>query len=310
MKKLYNYRKPILLSLLIVLTLFLLVLTSIRLFASLNEEEILNNNKIYGTVLEKGNNYIKLQGLDDQVYMINTNDDLQVGDFIVAYFEDEDLNYTGKNMIELIASNDDIAIGEVINPPITTSSSVSSSSTSIKTTTKTTTKTTHTISSPADDAEIVSFFSSEYNEIDTYASDQTFKEKAKEKFILFVDFIFYDGEIKGRKFIELTDSAKAKVIYYTLLIDAKIDNKWPNYKQNIEDKYLDIKAKLIAKYMEITTSLCESNQDNCANVKNDFALLKSSVGLTWDVIKNAFSYAYNRGKEHLVTWYEVFSGKV
>ena len=37
------------------------------------------------------------------------------------------------------------------------------------------------------------------------------KSKFKEYFILIVDFIFYDSEIKGYRFDELSDSAKTKI---------------------------------------------------------------------------------------------------
>lgn len=314
MKKLSGKGKPILLTLLIVVTLFLLVLTSISLFNDLHEEEkVSKENKIYGTVLENGTNYVKVKTLDDEVYVIHTKDELREGDFIVAYFDQDDRGFSGKSKIEVIAgAQEDIINENPISSPTTTTSTTAMSTT--KTTSKRTTtkkrETTSAPSAPLDDAEIISYFSREYEAISTYRDNQTFKEKAKEKFITFVDFIFYDGEIKGRKFDELTASAKAKVIYYTLLLDAKIDSKWPDYKDNIANKYKDIKAKLVAKYMEITTSICENNQDNCANVKNDFALLKKSIGLTWDVLKQAFSYVYNNSKEQLIKWYEVFSGKI
>lgn len=321
MKKLYNKQKPILLTLLIIVTFILIVFTSVSLYKSLKDDEVNSmNNKIYGTVLENGNNYIKLQDLDGNTYVIRSEYSLEVGDFIVAYFNDDDRDFIGKSRIEVIAKESEVIIDEDKNVEMSTTteevttptSTVSSSSKRTTTKKNTTTKRAITTSSikTVGDAEIVSYFSNEYDTVSTYSSDQTLKEKAKEKFITLVDFIFYDGEIKGKKFNELTASAKAKVIYYTLLLDAKIDAKWPDYKKNIGTKYNDIKAKLVAKYMEITTSICENNEDNCANVKNDFALLKKSVGLTWDVIKGAFSYAYNSGKEQLVKWYEVFSGKV
>lgn len=323
MKKLYDKQKPILLTLLIIVTFTLIIFTSISLYKNLkNENDLISgNNKIYGTVLENGNNYIKLKDLDGNTFMIRSKDSLEVGDFVVAYFDDDDKDFSGKSRIEIIARENEIVIDEV-NTEISTNKTeivttptshetITSSNTKGKTSKKTTTRKVISSTNPiVDDDEIVNYFSSEYNEVSSYSSDQTLKERTKEKFITFVDFIFYDGEIKGKKFSELTASAKTKVIYYTLLLDSKIDAKWPDYKKNIGDKYHDIKAKLVAKYMEITTSICENNKENCENVKNDFALLKKSVGLTWDVIKGAFSYAYNSGKEQLVKWYEVFSGKV
>lgn len=318
MKTFYNQRKPILLTLLIIVTFILIVLTSVSLYRDFEDDEVMSiDNKIYGTVLERGSNYVKLQDLDGYNYMIRSQEDLDIGDFVVAYFEKDDRDFSGKSRIELIAKEQEILIGEKKDDVVTTKEMTTiehqTNTTKVETNKIKTTSTKAITSLPlseVNEEEIVSYFSSEYDAISTYSNDQTLKEKAKEKFITFVDFIFYDGEIKGKKFNDLTATVKAKVIYYTLLLDAKIDSKWPDYKKNIDNKYNDIKARLIAKYMEITTSICENNQDNCTNVKNDFNLLKKSVGLTWGVIKRAFSYAYNSGKEHLVKWYEVFSGKI
>lgn len=319
MKKILNKKTPILLTLLIIVTTILIVLTSINFYRSLKNEEInVTNNKIYGTVLENGENYIKIKSLDGATFMIYTSEKLSIGDFIVAYFSEDDVDFKGNSNIEIIANASEILIDANEDDTVPTSGDITNSTSSQEitsttekvSTTKKSTKTTSPSSISSDDTEIVSYFSSEYDTVSTYSNDQSFKEKAKNKFITFVDFIFYDGEIKGKKFNELTAASKAKVIYYTLLLDAKIDSKWPDYKKNIGNKYNDIKARLVAKYMEITTSICENNQDNCANVKNDFAILKKSIGLTWDVVKKAFSYAYNNGKDKLVKWYEVFSGKV
>ena len=38
------------------------------------------------------------------------------------------------------------------------------------------------------------------------------KDKAKEYFITIVDFIFYDGKIKGHTFNDLSSTAKLKII--------------------------------------------------------------------------------------------------
>lgn len=282
MKKLYARRKPILLTLLIVVTSVLIVITSISFYKSLQEDKIDHeDNKVYGTVLETGKNYVKIQSLDNEVIMINSKETLAVGDFIVAYFDEGDFNFSGKNQIEVIArseeiigNNEEVSTTQKIDTTTTTSVSTKASTSQSS---KRKTVITSSPATPADDAEVVSYFASEYDSLNTEANDQTLKEKAKEKFITFVDFIFYDGEIKGKKFNDLKASAKAKVIYYTLLMDAKIDSKWPGYKDNISSKYKDIKAKLVAKYMEITTSICENNEDNCTNVKNDFALLKNQL---------------------------------
>ena len=197
-----------------------------------------------------------------------------------------------------------------------TSSSTKKKTTAKKTTTTTkkvtTTKKTTTKKANAD-SEVISYVESASNyTANGNASDETFGQKAKRYFITVVDFIFYDGEIKGYKWDELTTSAKAKVVYYALKIDSKIDEKFPDYKNTISTKYNDIKAKLVAKYLDITNTIC-SNSDydkkHCDIVKQDFELLKKSVGITWDIVVDAFKYAYDKSASYLKTWYETFSGK-
>lgn len=299
------------------------------------------SNTIYGTIVDVGNNYIEVESLDNEKYAVFTNNKYSEGDFVaINYNKNSDLN-RGNASIEVIMESDETIIiddnyeelkstttttttnqttinkttlkNEISSTKTTVNKTTSKPSSTITTKKMTTTKTvkpvvTTTKISTASEAEVVNYIKNEYENVSTNDGSTT-REKAKNTFITIVDFIFYDGEIKGKRFNELTSSAKAKVVYYALLLDTKIDNKWPNYKSELQAKYSDIKAKLIAKYMDLTTSICKNNQENCANVKSDFLLLKKSVSLTWEVVKGAFSYAYNKGATALIEWYEIFSGK-
>ena len=275
---------------------------------------------LYGTVKSYRDGYIIVEPIDEEIgeeIKIKSDKYYREGDFILIN-DDE---------ITLIASSDSLA--EVITTLTTTSrttrkqsktipktSTTTTSKKAVNTTTKnvTTTKkvTTTKIKDKADDV-VIAYVEDANNYINNgNASDETFGDKAKRYFITVVDFIFYNGEIKGYKWNELTTSAKAKVVYYALKIDNKIDEKFPNYKENISNKYQDIKAKLVAKYLDITNTICSGNERNeyhCGIVKQDFELLKKSVGITWDIVVDAFKYAYNKTTDYLKTWYETFSGK-
>ena len=61
------------------------------------------------------------------------------------------------------------------------------------------------------------------------------KETLKNTFITLTDFIFYDGEIKGTTFHELTTIAKEKVLSIYETIDAKIESVYPGYKEMIKE---------------------------------------------------------------------------
>lgn len=279
-----------------------------------NKKEV--EKKMYATVLEVGKNYIKIDPIDDEeVIHVNTSEKLSKGDFIViTYNEDEALSIT-PNTVEVIASNNEITV--VPNTTVTTKSITTNKNitTQNKKTTKNTTgttptpKTTTTQNVELNEEEIINYAKLSYDETSNGNEKKSISASIKSKFVTLVDFIFYDGKIKDKTFKELSDKAKAKVIYYTLLMDSKIDSKWPDYKQTIKNKTNDLKAKLIAKYMDITTNICENHADGCEMVKQDFTLLKKSLNLTWDIVKSAFSYGYNKTYTYLKNWYEVWRDK-
>ncbi len=268
-----------------------------------------NEKKLYAVVKESGSDYARVEPIEGgETVHINTNDNLKKGDFIVVTYNDDEALSITPNDIEVIAENKEVTITP--NTVKITTKSVYVSTTDKKTTTttkKTTTTKNDKTKNTINDEDIVEFARLSYEE--TNREEKSITASIKEKFVLLIDFIFYDGKIKGKTFSELSDKAKAKIIYYTLLVDSKIDNKWPNYKQNIGKKVADIKAKLIAKYMDITSNLCENHADGCKMVKEDFALLKKSLNLTWDTIKSAFSYGYNKTYTYLKNWYEVWREK-
>lgn len=311
-------KKLVILISIIVVTLGLLSLT---FYLLLNDKDGKDTNKrdlvAYGVVVEKGSNYLLIEGVDDEKYYVATsNEDIDTGTFVSVTYASKEDKEAGKGIIEIVLNDNEVTIVEDLTTKsvqsydevekATTTTIKTQKTTTTMTTAKKTSATQYRYTTTISEDEIVSYASTTYSDV---KDNKKTLESAKEAFIKLVDFIFYDGEIKGRKFNELTSSAKAKVIYYTLLIDTSIDSKWPNYKENIQSKYHDVKDKLIAKYMDLTTSLCESNNDACVQAKNDFKLLKESVKITWNTLKTAFSYAYDKGKTSLVEWYEVFSGK-
>lgn len=65
--------------------------------------------------------------------------------------------------------------------------------------------------------------------------------KGKEYFITLVDFIFYDGEIKGIKFDDLKEESKEAIYEEFCEMDELIMILAPNYKENISEKYEVVK---------------------------------------------------------------------
>ncbi len=153
-----------------------------------------------------------------------------------------------------------------------------------------------------DEESIINYFQAKENEIKA-GDEKTFGEKAKEGFINVVDFIFYDKEIKGHTFKELTNTAKLKIISIALKIDNKIDSYFPNYKDKIKGTYTNIKAKLVEKYLEYSQKLCEKvGEQTCNQAKADWEALKNSFGITGEYLKNLGL----TGKDKIKNWYENF----
>ena len=60
------------------------------------------------------------------------------------------------------------------------------------------------------------------------------KDKLDKAFFTTVDFVFYNKEIKGITFNELSDKAKIEILEITSNIDSMIIKKFPNYKETIK----------------------------------------------------------------------------
>lgn len=157
-----------------------------------------------------------------------------------------------------------------------------------------------------DEADVVSYFENMEYEVENSTS---FKEGFKEYFIAIVDFIFYDGEIKGYTFDGLTGTAKAKIVAIALKMDAKIDEYVPGYKESISSTtgrvYTNIKEKLVTYYMEISSAVCKDNAEECNRVKDIFSDVKEYCKIGWDFIKGLFKNGITKIKD----WYEIYSGK-
>lgn len=144
--------------------------------------------------------------------------------------------------------------------------------------------------------ELIVSLNNEQNNITT----TTVKENVKSTFINIVDFIFYNKEIKGYTFDELTLNAKLKVVKIGLTIDNKIDQYFPDYKDFIKDKYTKIKSELIILYLKTTTKVCETLPENsCVQARKDFKIMKDNFNFTFDLIKSFLSNKV----ELLEEWY-------
>ena len=156
--------------------------------------------------------------------------------------------------------------------------------------------------------DVVNYFEKKYDEVNNNSWDDV-KDKAKEYFITIVDFIFYDGKIKGHTFNDLSSTAKLKIISIALKIDNKIEEYIPGYKETISSNgikiYNNVKEKLVTLYLDISTEICKHHENGCNTAKEIFKDIKDNCRIGWDFVKKLVS----SGTSKLKDWYEVYSGK-
>ena len=154
---------------------------------------------------------------------------------------------------------------------------------------------------------VVSYLTNLNSKLDTYnnENDKNLREKAKDIFVTTVDFLFYDGVIKGYTFDELSLSARLKVLKIVASIDNKIDSYFPNYKDIIKEKCSNLKGKIAVLYLETTNKFCEKvGEDTCNVAREDFNNMKNSFGYTWGILKEALTTSKDKLSLVLSEWYK------
>lgn len=270
----------------------------------------IQNDEFYAVVRESYAGYALVKPLDEDInydVLSISVKDLKVGDIIRLKVKDIKEIYPPEAEVEEIEVLQTDKISELdpdIKEEVTTKNTeqikndiTTSQTTSVSKNGTTTTKKKDIKNA---DENVLAYFNNEVNTADTKS-----KGTLKNAFIKVVDFIFYDKDINGYYFKDLTASAKLKVISLALKLDAIIDKHFPGYKDELSSSYAKAKDNLITLYLNLTSEFCKNNDSICESAKNDFSLLKESLNLSWDVIKNLAKSGTNKLKE----WYEIFSGK-
>ncbi len=167
------------------------------------------------------------------------------------------------------------------------------------------------------DEEFVTYINNVEQEVTTITqkTNPTVEEQKtlENTFIILTDFIFYDGEINGVTFDELTDSTKQKILDIYETIDKKIESAFPNYKENIastsKDVYGNIKKeveelrdKIKDKYIE------EYGQESYDKVEEAYneskETLKDSAQTTYETLKDVSTEFYENTKNKAENWYK------
>lgn len=135
--------------------------------------------------------------------------------------------------------------------------------------------------------------------------------KLKGIFISVVDFIFCDGSVGGIKFNDLTEETKKNILNTANQIDELISKKFPNYKEDINDKTYDIytKASNIIKNSVVDINelakekLSDDDYNTLIEVKNELAYYTTN---TFDIISNFTTSNWSYSKDKIIKWYYNF----
>lgn len=154
------------------------------------------------------------------------------------------------------------------------------------------------------DEIIIKYFEDESKEIDEILESDTsdIKEKISQKVIILVDFLFYNGEIKGVTFNELSTETKEKLLNILAIIDEKIESKFPNYKESISDKtssalnWVKEKAKsgvikiddYLNQKLDNYDKIKEEASEIIDNTKDDFNEVKDIIGSGFSKVKDKY----------------------
>lgn len=305
--------------------IYLIILFILLLLSGLAYNQFHNKlqiKEIEAVVQYIGDDYIIVVDDNSDEYYIPDIVDYQVGDKIAFSIKNIDYNnrpFTGE--IEEFSTLSKTVNFSIIDDNIDTSTNVenntNTSDINSNTIVDTTTSVDKNISSnnSSNDIEdtsygadntVITYFSNLDNSLDYYSSTSSLGNYLKNGFVTIIDFLFYNKDIKGYTFSDLSTSAKLKVLKLALSIDSKVEDHFPGYKEEISEKtekiYTNIKSKIVEKYLDITTEVCKNNEDTCATAREDFSNMKKSFSLTWKFIKEISGVGLSR----LSSWYEIW----
>ena len=125
------------------------------------------------------------------------------------------------------------------------------------------------------------------------------KEKGKEYFITGVDFIFYDKEMNGVTFDDLTEEGKKVTLENLETIDGWIMEIAPDYKDKIGEKYQVVKDFVSTTYYDVLESIKESlGEENYSAIQEKKNEIEDSITSTKD-----------KALEKVSEWYQNFKNK-
>ena len=150
--------------------------------------------------------------------------------------------------------------------------------------------------------ESFDYFSSDLLEIEELIDEHQLdavKDKAKDIFVTGVDFIFYDGEISGVTFNELTDQGKEVTMDNLESLGEMVDSVIPGWREELSEKYQVASDFVSSVYLSglerIREYLGDENYEALGEIK--------------DQILGDITDTYDGAKERVKSWYEEFRSR-
>lgn len=300
----------------------IIVIVTILVLGYLIYFNIKKNTKveINASIKETGNNYVVIIDDNSNEYKLNIDDNYEIGDRVNVILKNikKGSPNTGEIVkIDTVSTSMDFSITDIPSDEnLNNTNNNVNNKENIKQPTKETNSTDYNSNDNVSsndtiisenkvnpETTIINYFNEFSNEVD---STNELKKTIKEKFVLVVDFLFYDGTIKDTTFKELSTNTKLKVLQIFLKIDSKIENKFPNYKQTISTTgnkvYTNAKNKALEIYFDLTTEICQNDPTLCETAKEGLSDLKTNFSLTWNFIKEITGIGISK----LKSWYEIW----
>ena len=155
------------------------------------------------------------------------------------------------------------------------------------------------------DLEILDYFGKMGDIVKESFNSEDLLDKGKSYFIYCVDFLFYDGEINGIRFNDMTDSAKEQLLRDISSIDSLICSKYPNYKDDIKEGYGNAYNKASEVIRVGSENINEFSRDKLG--EENYNKLKEYKDLFVDTAFgdwNDFVDILGKGKQKVKDWYE------
>ena len=155
------------------------------------------------------------------------------------------------------------------------------------------------------DLTVLDYFKEVGSNIKNYIDSEELLDKGKVYFVYCVDFLFYDAEIKGIKFNDLTDGAKQQLLSDISEIDALICTKFPNYKETISSGSAGVYNKASEIIKDGSKNIKDFSRDklgdeNYSKLEQYKDLFMEQTNDDIDTLKDLFS----TGKAKIKDWYE------